>query len=84
MVELYLSIIIFAITNFFVGVFLTRYYYQLKIKSEQFDEQLTYCHGWLDGVYYATQETSKNLLYEELAVRAYREYKGIKDGPTKH
>jgi hypothetical protein len=84
MAHLYTVIVVVSLTTFLAGIFLADFYHFLKFGKKIWDEKTAYRTGWLDGVYYATQETTPNEIYEELATRAYQEYKGIRHGPTKH
>jgi hypothetical protein len=75
---------IIALFNFFVGFYTAGLFYGNRIKLQSLDEELTYCHGYEDGIYYAIGEAVPELFQVEIAQKAYREYKGLKHGPTKH
>jgi len=73
-----------AIINFLFGVAVATGFYAKLLKLQKFDEELTYCHGYEDGLYYAIGEHTPELFDIQIAQRAYKEYKGLKHGPTRH
>ena len=77
--------IFFAIFNFVaglcLGVILSR---NSSAKKLDFEEKIVYCHGFEDGVYYSIGEYRPELFKINMAEQSYREYKAIKNGPSKH
>ena len=73
-----------ALFNFFCGFFASSLLFKKAADLQKFDEELTYCHGYEDGLYYAIGEHAPDLFHIEVAQQAYREYKGLKHGPTRH
>lgn len=70
-----------VLLGFFIG-YLTRYANEKEVVYKI--EKEIYCHGYEDGFYLGLGEYDPELFRNEIAEKAYQEYKGIKYGPTKH
>lgn len=81
---MYLSVVVVAITNLIIGFFIGSTIAKRYMKFKDVEEEITYCHGWQDGLYYALGEPAPDLFNIEIAQRCYQEYKVIKHGNVKH
>jgi hypothetical protein len=84
MVDAFLSIAVVAITNLVIGFVIGTKVTKHFMKFKDVEEEVTYCHGWQDGLYYALGEPTPDLFNIEVAQRCYKEYKVIKHGNVKH
>lgn len=84
MIASFLAMLLVAVTNLVIGFFLGNRVTKHAVKLNQFEEEMTYCHGWQDGLYYALGEPTPDLFNIEVAQRCYKEYKVIKHGNVKN
>lgn len=83
--EIWLLFLSIAIINFFAGFIFGLNFKKHKIQT-YFNqlEEVTYCEGFKNGVFYVVDDQGKQFFRPEIARRSYEEYRIFKNGLNEH